>query len=177
MLLLDQIIYLIIEDIAQYIFHRALHYPYFYKWIHKEHHVNTAPFALAASHAHWMEILILGFCTFLGPLVWQSHLLSFFIWINVRQLDAVKTHCGWVFPYDPCHLVPGYGGTLFHDYHHKAFNHNYASRFIIIDYVLGTYKIPANPLEMSAEEYAKKLKAVTVKDPYLEKPENSKTKK
>jgi sterol desaturase/sphingolipid hydroxylase (fatty acid hydroxylase superfamily) len=96
--------------------------------------------------------------------MFRSHLVSFFIWVNVRQLDAVKTHCGWVFPYDPCHLIPYYGGSLFHDYHHKSFVWNYASRFVLIDQIFGTYKIPANPLDMSPEEYQKRLPSVS--DPY-----------
>lgn len=139
--LYQNIIFLFGEDFFEYWGHRMLHVPFLYKWIHKEHHQFRTPFGLSASVAHPLETIILGAATFIPAIIVRPHLFTFFVWIELRQLDAVLTHCGYDFP-NPCHLLSFYGGTKFHDYHHVSFNFNYASRFTIFDKLFGTYKDP-----------------------------------
>ena len=130
--------------------HRALHLPALYPRVHKVHHRFKTPFGLAASYAHWLEVLTLSICTFAGPFflmfVPGYHHASFFFWILYRQLDAVRTHCGWACPWwlDPMELFPTYEAGLMHDYHHVTFLYNYASRFAFLDHVFGTYKAAAH---------------------------------
>lgn len=57
-------------------------------------------------------MLILGFATFLGPLLIRPHFFTFFSWVLYRQLDAVGTHSGYDLP-NPLNLIPFYGGTCF----------------------------------------------------------------
>jgi len=130
---------MVVEDIAHYWLHRMLHWPWLYKNIHKIHHTYTSPFGLAASYAHPLEVLILGFATFLGPLIIRPHFFTFYSWVLFRQLDAVATHCGYDIPH-PFSFLPFYGGTTVHDYHHKTFIWNYSSRFIFMDKLFGTFK-------------------------------------
>jgi len=130
---------LVVEDITHYLLHRLLHIPFLYKKIHKVHHQFAAPFGLAASYAHPIEVLVLGFATFLGPLLIRPHFFTFFFWVLYRQLDAVATHSGYDLP-TPLNLIPFYGGTATHDYHHKSFIWNYSSRFIFMDLLFGTFK-------------------------------------
>eukprot|EP00824_Muranothrix_gubernata_P004444 TRINITY_DN15632_c0_g1_i1.p1 TRINITY_DN15632_c0_g1~~TRINITY_DN15632_c0_g1_i1.p1 ORF type:complete len:273 (+),score=49.11 TRINITY_DN15632_c0_g1_i1:45-821(+) len=133
--------FLVIEDFVHYWFHRALHTPVIYKWVHKTHHHFKYPFGLAASYAHWSEVLILGIPTYSGPLLLRPHLLVLYMWIILRQLDAVLTHCGYALPFDPAYLLPSfYGGTVAHDYHHHKFDANYGSRLTVWDKAFGTYK-------------------------------------
>lgn len=47
-------------------------------------------------------------------------------------------------------LTP-FPGTEFHDYHHYAFNVNFASRLTVIDKVFGTYKLAKHRTEMLSE--------------------------
>jgi len=129
------------EDFTHYWLHRLLHVPYFYQRIHKIHHTFAAPFGLTASYAHPIEILVLGFCTFSGPLVIRPHFFTFYCWVLFRQLDAVATHCGYDLP-SFTDYIPFYGGTKVHDYHHKSFIYNYSSRFTYLDKLFGTYKEP-----------------------------------
>ena len=72
-------------------------------------------------------------------------------------MDAVKTHSGWAWPGVDMLLsaVPYYEGAPFHDYHHRTFLFNYASRFSFIDVFFGTYKPPYNPLEHLGEAKVK----------------------
>ena len=135
------VFFLFAEDFTHYLLHRALHIPYLYKTIHKIHHTYQAPFGLVASYAHPLEILILGFCTFSGPLVLAPHYFTFFVWIVYRQLEAVATHSGYEIP-NIFEKLPFYGGAKAHDYHHKIFNCNYSSRFTYLDILFGTYKEP-----------------------------------
>jgi len=130
------------EDWFEYWGHRWLHIPWLYQKIHKVHHEFQAPFGLSASYAHWAEIIILGAATFAPPVIARPHLFTFYVWIQLRQLDAVVTHCGYNLPFNVFDYLPYYGGTKFHDYHHTSFFFNYASRFTWIDKAFGTYRDP-----------------------------------
>lgn len=103
---------MVAEDITHYWLHRALHTPYLYKVIHKVHHTYSYPFGLTASYAHPLEVLILGFATFSGPLLISPHYFTFFAWILFRQLDAVSTHSGYDLPH-PLNWLPFYGGSSY----------------------------------------------------------------
>jgi len=131
--------YIFVEDVTHYWLHRALHIPYLYKWIHKVHHQFASPFGLSAAFSHPLEVLILAVPTFLGPLLIRPHYLTFYTWVLFRQLDAVSTHSGYDLP-NILNLVPFYGGTSSHDFHHKSFIFNYSSRFTFMDVIFGTYK-------------------------------------
>jgi len=128
------------EDFFHYWIHRYLHTSWAYQHIHKEHHLYLAPFALVATYSHPAEILMEGVAAFL-PAVWlRPSIFTFYSWFIVRQLDAVYTHCGYNLPIlGLLHKIPFYGGTIFHDYHHRAFTCNYASRFTYLDVAFGTY--------------------------------------
>jgi len=130
---------MVVEDICHYWLHRMLHWPWLYKNIHKIHHQYATPFGLAASYAHPLEVLILGFATFLGPMLIRPHFFTFYCWVLFRQLDAVSTHCGYDLPH-PFGIFPFYGGTIAHDYHHKSFIWNYSSRFTFMDHLFSTFK-------------------------------------
>ena len=130
------------EDWFEYWGHRMLHIKWLYQKIHKVHHEFQAPFGLSASYAHWAEIIILGTATFAPPVIARPHLFTFYVWIQLRQLDAVITHCGYNLPFNIFDYLPLYGGTKFHDYHHTSFYFNYASRFTWIDQLFGTYRDP-----------------------------------
>jgi sterol desaturase/sphingolipid hydroxylase (fatty acid hydroxylase superfamily) len=186
-LVVDLLFCMFVEDVFQYIFHRMLHLPSIYPLIHKVsfvclfvgfsclgvfaessdqvHHEWSTPFAMAASYAHPAEIFILALAAFAGPLFCRPHLASFFAWLLFRQMDAVKTHSGWAWPGidHVLHYIPYYEGAVFHDFHHRSFIFNYASRFTFIDVIFGTYKVPYDPLKVSKSESSNKsnVSAVT----------------
>ncbi|KAL1918261.1 uncharacterized protein VTP21DRAFT_2921 [Calcarisporiella thermophila] len=135
--------FLVIEDAYNYWGHRALHTPYLYKHIHKVHHEYAAPFGMAAEYTSWMETLILGLGTMLGPLIYCSfandfHLFTFLLWLIVRMAQAVDSHSGYDFPWSLHNFIPFWAGAEHHDYHHLAFVNNYGSQFRFWDYFCKT---------------------------------------
>ncbi|OMO78589.1 Fatty acid hydroxylase [Corchorus capsularis] len=135
------VVYFLIEDYTNYWLHRLLHCKWGYEKIHHVHHEYSAPFGFAAPYAHWAEILILGFPTFLGPTMVPCHMVTLFIWTILRHLEAIQTHSGYEFPWNPSNLVPFYVGAEYHDYHHfvgRQSQSNFASVFTYCDYIYGT---------------------------------------
>ncbi|KAL7125867.1 hypothetical protein ABFS83_14G145200 [Erythranthe nasuta] len=141
--LLQLFTYFLVEDYANYWLHRMLHNKWGYENIHRVHHEYTAPIGFAAPYAHWAEIIILGLASFLGPLIAPGHMVTFWLWMIVRQMEAVETHSGYDFPWSPLKYIPFYGGAHFHDYHHFVggkSQSNFASVFTYCDYIYGTNK-------------------------------------
>ncbi|KAF0693564.1 Aste57867_15429 [Aphanomyces stellatus] len=128
----------VLEDFYNYWAHRFLHWKKIYKYIHKVHHEYAAPFGIAAEYAHPAETLILGVGTFLGPFLLTRHLLTLWVWMCVRVIQSIDSHCGYELPWSPTRFLPFWGGAVHHDYHHEKFDVNYASFFTVWDYVFGT---------------------------------------
>ncbi|CAK9154515.1 unnamed protein product [Ilex paraguariensis] len=137
------LVYFVVEDYANYWLHRLLHSKWGYEKIHRVHHEYTAPIGFAAPYAHWAEILVLGFASFLGPLMVPGHMITFWLWMILRQFEAIETHSGYDFPWSPAKYIPFYGGSIYHDYHHYVggkSQSNFASVFTYCDYIYGTNK-------------------------------------
>ena len=89
------VVYFLVEDYTNYWIHRFLHNKWGYDKIHRVHHEYTAPIGYAAPYAHWAEILILGIPSFLGPAIAPGHMITFWSWIALRQVEAIETHSGY----------------------------------------------------------------------------------
>eukprot|EP00249_Psilotum_nudum_P000702 c12797_g1_i1 orf=380-1291(+) len=152
-ILAQVVVYFLIEDYGNYWIHRWLHSNWAYNKIHHVHHEFTAPISFTAPYAHWAEVLLLGIPSFIGPLVVPGHMVTLWLWIALRQIEAIETHSGYDFPWTPTKLVPFYGGSEYHDYHHfigGKSQSNFASVFTYCDYIYGTdkgYRYQKNFLE------------------------------
>ncbi|XP_002509623.2 methylsterol monooxygenase 1-1 [Ricinus communis] len=140
---LQLLVYFLVEDYTNYWIHRFLHGKWGYEKIHSVHHEYAAPIGFAAPYAHWAEILILGIPSFLGPAIVPGHMITFWLWIALRQIEAIETHSGYDFPWTPTKYIPFYGGADYHDYHHYVGGQsqsNFASVFTYCDFIYGTDK-------------------------------------
>ncbi|XP_065858042.1 methylsterol monooxygenase 1-1-like [Euphorbia lathyris] len=140
---LQLLVYFLLEDYTNYWIHRFLHGKWGYEKIHRVHHEYAAPIAFAAPYAHWAEILILGIPSFLGPAIVPGHMVTLWLWIALRQIEAIETHSGYDFPWSPTKYIPFYGGADYHDYHHYVGGQsqsNFASVFTYCDFIYGTDK-------------------------------------
>ncbi|KAL3647264.1 Methylsterol monooxygenase 1-1 [Castilleja foliolosa] len=157
-ILLQLGVYFLVEDYTNYWIHRLLHCGWGYEKIHKVHHEYTAPIGFAAPYAHWAEVLILGIPSFLGPAIAPGHIITFWMWIAFRQIEAIETHSGYDLPWTPTKYIPFYGGPDYHDYHHYVGGQsqsNFASVFTYCDYIYGTdkgYRYQKKALEQLQEE-------------------------
>ena len=155
---------LFFEDFGHYWLHRWMHTPWAYKVIHRRHHEFDAPSSLSTSYAHPVEIVIQGIATFLGPIILRPHILTLFIWVNVRQLAACETHSGYDFPFSPNNILPFFGGADLHDFHHRTYNGAYSSNFVWWDVLCGT--------DNGYFEWKKKQQSKREKDTSDEKKDN-----
>lgn len=94
-ILAQLLVYFLVEDYTNYWIHRFLHNGWGYEKIHRVHHEYAAPIGFAAPYAHWAEILILGIPSFLGPAMVPGHIITFWLWIALRQIEAIDTHSGY----------------------------------------------------------------------------------
>ncbi|CAH8275682.1 unnamed protein product [Arabidopsis lyrata] len=154
------VVYFLIEDYTNYWIHRWMHCKWGYEKIHRIHHEYTSPIGYASPYAHWGEILILGIPTFLGPAIAPGHIMTFWLWISLRQIEAIETHSGYDFPWSLTKFIPFYGGAEYHDYHHYVGGQsqsNFASVFTYCDYIYGTdkgYRIHKKLLHQQIKEEA-----------------------
>ncbi|XP_047096409.1 very-long-chain aldehyde decarbonylase GL1-10 [Lolium rigidum] len=135
------LVYFLVEDYLNYWLHRLLHGEWGYQKIHRIHHEYTAPIGFAAPYAHWAEVLILGIPSFTGPAIAPGHMITLWLWIMLRQMEAIETHSGFDFPFSLTKYIPFYGGAEYHDYHHYVGGQsqsNFASVFTYCDYLYGT---------------------------------------
>eukprot|EP00929_Paragymnodinium_shiwhaense_P015331 TRINITY_DN123405_c0_g1_i1.p1 TRINITY_DN123405_c0_g1~~TRINITY_DN123405_c0_g1_i1.p1 ORF type:complete len:256 (-),score=25.18 TRINITY_DN123405_c0_g1_i1:183-950(-) len=133
----------LIDDCSFYAYHRALHsHGSLYEHFHKPHHVFKAPFAWTSHAVHPVEMLLQSVGTMSGPLVLGMSKHELWAWLALRQLQGVLDHTGYDWPlveFPGFGLAPSiFGGTAFHDDHHKYFNGNYASCFSFLDELFST---------------------------------------
>jgi len=128
-MILQIILYLILDDTLFYFYHRLLHLPYFYERIHKIHHSYKNSSVLAAVHFHPIEYLILSLSFFSGPILIGVNIWVFYFWILIRQAIGVSGHCGFSFPFEIQNFIPFHSGNQFHYLHHKVPSRNYGLFF------------------------------------------------
>jgi plant 4alpha-monomethylsterol monooxygenase len=136
--LLQVVLFFLLEDLCFYFGHRALHTPTLYRAVHAIHHEHAAPFGMAAEYAHPLEVIFLGTCTILPPLLVGPHLFTLLVYLCLRCLQTVECHSGYDLPCSPNKWLPMYGGARFHDHHHRIHSGNYSSTFTWVDALFGT---------------------------------------
>ncbi|KAM3687110.1 hypothetical protein ACB098_10G053100 [Castanea mollissima] len=137
------LVYFLIEDYTNYWIHRFLHSKWGYEKIHRIHHEYTTPIGYTGPYSHWAEVLLLGIPSFVGPAMVPGHMIIFWLWTSLRNIEAIDTHSGYDFPWNPTKYIPFYGGAEYHDYHHYVGGQsqsNFASVFTYCDYIYGTDK-------------------------------------
>ncbi|KAL0640871.1 C-4 sterol methyl oxidase [Maublancomyces gigas] len=157
-------IFFIMEDTWHYWSHRAFHWSWLYRNVHKIHHTYAAPFGLAAEYASPIEVLLLGIGTVGSPLLWCAifsdlHILTVYIWITMRLFQAIDAHSGYEFPWSLHHFLPFWAGAEHHDVHHERFIGNYASSFRWWDYVMDTEAGPEAAKNRRERKLAKEAAA------------------
>jgi sterol desaturase/sphingolipid hydroxylase (fatty acid hydroxylase superfamily) len=144
MLVLQILVFMLVEDFLFYWAHRSFHRPSLYKKIHKIHHEFVTPTAIAALYAHPLEFILANSLPVMaGPFLLAAlgmpvHLGTLLIWLFIRMLETLDGHSGYNFRlWFPHKLLYGAGAQP-HDEHHSKFNGNFASFFHHWDKLHGT---------------------------------------
>jgi len=138
-MLLQLLIFIIIEDTLFYWSHRLLHHPRIYKHIHKQHHEFKSTIGIASEYAHPVEAILSNLVPSLaGPFVVGPHVFTFWLWTSFRVIETTDAHSGYNFPFSPFNLLPFQGGPERHEYHHFYNLGSYGSFFTFWDWFCGT---------------------------------------
>ncbi|CAF0797955.1 unnamed protein product [Rotaria sordida] len=126
-----------VTEIFFYYSHLTLHTSYIYEYVHKKHHRFRAPIGMACEYAHPIEFLISNIGPVIaGPLIFQSHLLTTWLWLSFALLGTINHHSGYKLPGI---LGSGLSNPTFHDFHHAQFTNNFGL-LGILDRLHGTDK-------------------------------------
>ncbi|KAG6492619.1 hypothetical protein ZIOFF_047584 [Zingiber officinale] len=66
-----------------------MHCKWGYEKIHRVHHEFTATIGFATPYAHWAEVLLLGIPSFARAAMVPCHMITFWLWIALRQLERL----------------------------------------------------------------------------------------
>jgi len=143
-------------DAYQYWMHRLFHRNKFlYKHFHSIHHEVTAPYAYGALYNHPVE----GLCMDtigggLPVLLLDMHPWTATLFACIATMKTVNDHCGYMFPWDPLHLV-FHNNAAYHDVHHwgKGIKYNFSQPFFTIWDDLGGTLYPYSVSETVSEKY------------------------
>ncbi|VDI64835.1 methylsterol monooxygenase [Mytilus galloprovincialis] len=111
---IDIIMFSLVEEFGFYYSHRLMHHPIVYKYIHKIHHEWTAPIGIICIYAHPLEHCLVNMMpVILGPIIMGSHLSTTWMWYFITLVSTTISHCGYHFPFLPSQEA--------HDFHHQMF--------------------------------------------------------
>lgn len=142
-IVLQLLFFILLDDFLYYWMHRGMHES---KWllrhVHSVHHRIRNTCAINGNYMHWVEFSLTASLMLLGPILVDAHLGVVWIWVIIRQLEAVDGHAGYDIPWNPAHLLPVYEGAVYHDFHHARFKGNYAGFLPYLDRYMGKTHIP-----------------------------------
>lgn len=140
-ILLQFIVFIFLDDFIYYWAHRYMHEnKWLLKHVHSVHHRIRNTCAINGNYFHWFEFVLTATIALIPPMLVGAHLYVVWAWIIFRQLEAADGHCGYDIPWNPAHWLPVYEGPVYHDFHHRRFQGNYAGFLPYLDkYMGGTY--------------------------------------
>jgi sterol desaturase/sphingolipid hydroxylase (fatty acid hydroxylase superfamily) len=121
------------ENVLEYAWHRAMHWPWCYRHLHKHHHFYKSPAPLDDMMIHPVEAFGYYALLYSPAFVMPMHSSAFLAYMGVMGVAGVLDHSG-------VHVeVPWLYNTADHDWHHRAFDVNYGFPHIFMDLLCGTF--------------------------------------
>lgn len=136
------VFFIFLDDFLYYWMHRKMHEnKWLLKHVHSVHHRIHNTVGINGNYMHWIEFTATASLMLLGPILVSAHLYVLWIWVVVRQFEAVDGHAGYDIPWNPAHWLPLYEGPVYHDFHHARFRGNYAGFLPYLDRFMGNTHI------------------------------------
>lgn len=136
---LQLLLFIFLDDFLYYWMHRTLHKGWLLRRVHSVHHRIRQTCAINGNYFHPLEFILTASLALVGPLLVGAHLYVLWMWIALRQFEAADGHSGYVFPWNPGHLLPLYEGAGYHDFHHSQYQGNFAGFLPYLDRFFGSY--------------------------------------
>ena len=140
-LMLQFAFFILGEDIFFHLWHRFLHWPVIYPYIHKMHHEHKVTIGLAGEYTHPVQFMgDVAISSLTGSMILgkQVHICTHLLWTVMRICENLDGHCGYEFTWSPYRLLPFSTSAVYHDYHHLHNIGNYSSLLTLWDSVYGT---------------------------------------
>mmetsp|Transcript_9828 Transcript_9828/g.9927 ORF Transcript_9828/g.9927 Transcript_9828/m.9927 type:complete len:270 (-) Transcript_9828:111-920(-) len=131
---IDALYACILQSIIEYYWHRLMHIPICYKYLHKYHHYYKSPEPWDDLYIHPIEATGYYCILFCPPFLFSMHVFSYIIYMIIMGTCGVLDHSGIHFSF------PYLYNTADHDLHHSKYNVNYAFPFPYMDLLHGTYE-------------------------------------
>uniref|UniRef100_A0A7S4U8M5 Fatty acid hydroxylase domain-containing protein n=1 Tax=Paramoeba aestuarina TaxID=180227 RepID=A0A7S4U8M5_9EUKA len=127
----------LVYDFFYTLFHRLLHVRGLYKWVHKHHHRQMAPFRgnLDAINVHPFEFVTGEYLHLLCLWVVPTHVYTILVFITFDGIFASLNHTRF-----NVIIPPSIFAVKAHDTHHHLPNWNFGQYLTVWDRIFGTYK-------------------------------------
>ncbi|NJK56053.1 MAG: sterol desaturase family protein [Pleurocapsa sp. SU_5_0] len=131
---------ILLQDTSYYFFHRGLHHPLVYNWLHRGHHRSKNPTPWTSFALDFPEALIQGLFLVVIVFIVPIHFAVLALWLITMTIWSLMTHLGFeLFPTFPSHW---FGKWLIssdhHSLHHRQYSKHYGLYFTFWDRLLGT---------------------------------------
>lgn len=131
---------LLLYDLGFFICHYFMHkVPFFYKYVHSKHHINTEVRASDIVRLSFVEEIVDVGISILALNYLRAHPISRTIYNIIITFLLTELHSGFNFPWTPQNVVP-FGlstGSAGHHYHHRNGEHYYQKFFCHVDRLFG----------------------------------------
>lgn len=132
--------FLFFTDSLIYWIHRGLHYRWFYKYIHKDHHKWKVPTPFASHAFHPVDGFVQSLPYHIYPFIFPLHKVVYLLLFIVVNVWTVSIHDG---DYRvPKLLEPFINGSAHHTDHHLLYKYNYGQFFTLWDRLGSSFNYP-----------------------------------
>jgi sterol desaturase/sphingolipid hydroxylase (fatty acid hydroxylase superfamily) len=141
MIALTLAILLIFNDAWFYFWHRLLHHPKLFRYVHAVHHKSVDVNPFSSYSFHWFEGMILGAWVLPVVIFVPIYLPMIGLLHGIGLANNVMSHLGYeLFPrwLLKVPLLRWINTSTFHNLHHSSFKGNYGLMFRFWDRVFGT---------------------------------------
>jgi len=129
---------LVLFDAWFYWFHRLIHTPRLYPWVHRWHHLTVTPVAWSNNSDRLIDNLFLQSYWLVAHLLIPVAPWALLAHKIYDQITGIVGHSGFEHGGSWCRPPSPLVGVTHHDQHHRYFRCNYATHFAVWDRLMGT---------------------------------------